>query len=210
MTGKLEREFPEGVRLVGYARVSTEDQNLDMQIDALVRAGVDRDAIYVEKVSGAARRRPQLDLALKRLREGDVLVVWRLDRLARSLSDLIRRIEILQAKGAGFKSLNEAVDTTTASGRLVLHIFGAVAEFERQLIADRTRAGMQSKMDKGWKPGVPPKLGKYPGAVEFMQDMRNAGATAPQIIAAVLERYGVKISRGTVYNWTSSPEQSGE
>lgn len=190
-------------RLIGYARVSTEDQNLDLQIDALKRSGVPADAIYVEKISGAARRRPQLDLALKNLRAGDVLVVWRLDRLARSLRDLVRRIEVIENKGAGFRSLTESLDMTTAGGRLILHVMAAIAEFERQLIADRTRAGMRAKIDRGWKPGVPPKL---TGAqVKRMQEMRDAGAHAGEIIKAVQREFGVGISRGTVYNWTSGP-----
>ncbi len=142
---------PTGARLVGYARVSTEDQRLDLQIDALRGAGA--DDIYVEKVSGASKRRPELDLAVKALREGDTLVVWRLDRLARSMLDLYQRMGQIYDRGATFRSLQEGFDFSTTSGRFMLAVLGAVAEMERQLISDRTSAGIQAWKARGGSPG---------------------------------------------------------
>jgi len=136
--------------LVGYARVSTEDQRLDLQLDALRSAGVLPDNLHVEKVSGASTKRPALDLAIKDLREGDTLVVWRLDRLARSMRQLYQRLDQIYAKGANFRSLTEAFDFGTVSGKFILGILGLVAEFERQIIAQRTAAGIAAlKARKG-------------------------------------------------------------
>jgi DNA invertase Pin-like site-specific DNA recombinase len=143
--------------LVGYARVSTEDQKLDLQIDALRKAGVLEDNLHVEKVSGASQRRPALELAIKDLREGDTLVVWRLDRLARSMRQLYARLDQIYAKGAAFRSLTENFDFGTVSGKFVLGILGLVAEFERQIIAQRTSAGIaalkERQKHKDWKWG---------------------------------------------------------
>ena len=136
--------------LVGYARVSTEDQRLDLQTDALLAAGVLPDNLHVEKVSGASAKRPALDMAIKDLREGDTLVVWRLDRLARSMRQLYSRLDQIYAKGAYFRSLQEGFDFGTISGKLVLGVLGLVAEFERQLISQRTTAGIAAlKARKG-------------------------------------------------------------
>lgn len=194
-------QLKEGGRLVGYARVSTDDQNLDLQLDALRDAGCEQ--IYQEHVSGAAKRRPQLDLALMDLREGDTLIVWRLDRLARSLRDLTRRLEVIERKGAGFKSLTESLDMTTAGGRLILHIMGAIAEFERQLIAQRTSAGMQAKIARGWRPGRKPKLDA--DMLAEAQELRNAGRSATEIKRQIAKRYGVCVSKQTIYNQTVGP-----
>ena len=136
--------------LVGYARVSTEDQRLDLQTDALLAAGVLPDNLHVEKVSGASAKRPALDMAIKDLREGDTLVVWRLDRLARSMRQLYARLDQIYGKGAYFRSLQEGFDFGTISGKLVLGVLGLVAEFERQLISQRTTAGIAAlKARKG-------------------------------------------------------------
>jgi DNA invertase Pin-like site-specific DNA recombinase len=126
--------------LLGYARVSTIDQNLALQRDALAEAGCGR--IFTEQLSGAVTDRPALREALAFARSGDTLIVWKLDRLARSMKQLIETIEELRLKGIGFRSLTEALDTTTAQGRLVFHMFGALAEFERSLIRERTQAGL--------------------------------------------------------------------
>ncbi len=142
--------------LVGYARVSTQDQNHDLQIDALKKADVDR--IFVEKASGAQRGRPELLAALEYTRKGDTLVVWKLDRLARSLKQLIETVEMLDEKGIGFRSLTEAIDTTTPGGKLVFHIFGGLAEFERSIIKERTRAGLDAARTRGKTGGRPPSL----------------------------------------------------
>jgi DNA invertase Pin-like site-specific DNA recombinase len=142
--------------LIGYARVSTVDQRLDLQLDALKLAGVRPDNMHVEQVSGASARRPSLDLAIKDLREGDTLVVWRLDRLARSMRQLYQRLDQIYAKGAGFRSLTENFDFGTVSGKFILGILGLVAEFERQIIAQRTAAGiaaLKARKGNGYKWG---------------------------------------------------------
>lgn len=133
--------------LIGYARVSTDDQSLDLQNDALTAAGCAR--IHRDKISGAKADRPGLDRAFEDLREGDTLVVWRLDRLGRSLKDLIAKAEELEARGIGLKSLHEAIDTASSGGRLVFHMFGALAEFERNLVRERTQAGLQAARARG-------------------------------------------------------------
>ncbi len=145
-----------GSELIGYARVSTHDQNLDLQKDALKKA--DCEKIYVDKKTGSHIKRDGLEKAIEMLRAGDTLVVWRLDRLARSLKHLIELITDLEERNIGFKSLTESIDTTTSSGKLIFHIFGALAEFERGVIADRTRAGLAAARARGRLGGRPPKL----------------------------------------------------
>ena len=142
MAKKTEKQ-PEPY-LVGYARVSTQDQSLALQLAALRKAGVREDNLHVEKVSGAAKNRPALDLAIKDLREGDTLLVWRLDRFARSMRDLYARLDRVYAKKAKFRSLTESFDFATMTGRFVLGILGLVAELERQIIAARTKAGIEA------------------------------------------------------------------
>ncbi len=142
---------------MGYARVSSGEQNLDLQRDALSAAGC--SMIHEDEgVSGAARRRPGLDQALATMKAGDALVTWRLDRLGRSLPHLIELVAALQAKGCEFVSLSEAIDSTSAGGKLIFHIMGALAEFERALIVERTRAGMASARARGRHLGRPVKL----------------------------------------------------
>lgn len=141
---------------VGYARVSTEEQSLDLQLDALKRDGCER-VFHDHGLSGAMVSRPALEAALKSLRFGDVLVVWKLDRLGRSLAHLISIIVSLEGRGVGFRSISEAIDTTSASGRLLFHIMGALAEFERTLISERTRAGMEAARARGVHVGRPAK-----------------------------------------------------
>jgi DNA invertase Pin-like site-specific DNA recombinase len=142
--------------LIGYARVSTDDQNLDLQRDALEKAGCEQ--IFTDRISGTKDRRPGLEEALSHLRPGDTLVVWRLDRLGRSLRHLIDTVTDLQERGIGFKSLQESIDTTTSGGKLVFHIFGALAEFEREIIRERTNAGLQAARARGRNGGRPKKL----------------------------------------------------
>ena len=141
---------------IGYARVSTEDQKLDLQREALRKAGCAR--VYQEKRSGAGDRRPALDRALAALKAGDVLVVWKLDRLGRSLQHLISILDDLNRRGVGFCSLSDGIDTTTPAGKLLFHVTGAVAEFERSLISERTKAGMAVSTKQGRKPGRPRRL----------------------------------------------------
>src|SRR5262245_19765778 len=144
-------------RLVGYARVSTDDQDLSLQIDSLTGLGIDRDVIFTEKVSGAKTDRPQLDACLAKLQKGDTLVVWRLDRLGRSMHHLVELIEDLRNRGVGFRSVSDGlIDTTSPSGELIFHIFSALAQFERRLIQERTRAGLASARTRGRVGGRPP------------------------------------------------------
>lgn len=142
--------------LIGYARVSTQDQNLDSQLDALNKAGCQQ--IFEEKITGKQKDRPELSICLRTLREGDVLVVWKLDRLARSLKDLVEIISDLDERKVGFKSLTESIDSTSAGGKLIFHIFGALAEFEHNLIRERTLAGLAAARARGRKGGRKPAL----------------------------------------------------
>lgn len=141
---------------VGYARVSTSDQDPALQLDALTSAGCGR--IFEDQASGARTGRPGLAEALGYLRSGDVLVVWKLDRLGRSLSHLIETVSALEKKGVGFLSLTEAIDTTTPGGRLIFHMFGALGEFERDLIRERSRAGLVAAAARGRKGGRKPVI----------------------------------------------------
>jgi len=142
---------------VGYARVSTTDQTLALQKDALEKAGCGK--IFTDTASGSIADRRGLEEAISQLREGDVLVVWRLDRLGRSLRHLIETISRLHGQGIGFKSLTEQIDTTTSGGKLIFHIFGSLAEFERDLIRERTQAGLQAARARGRQGGRPRLLG---------------------------------------------------
>lgn len=142
--------------IIGYARVSTEDQLLDAQIVALKEAGAER--IYADKISGAKRKRPELDKMLDQLRCGDVVLVSKYDRLARSLSDLLDIVAQVEAAEAGFRSLAEDIDTTTPAGRLVFHVFASIAQFERERIRERTVEGLQAARAKGRVGGRPPAL----------------------------------------------------
>lgn len=165
---------------MGYARVSTQDQKLDLQIDALRKAGVKPDNLHVEKVSGASKKRPALDLAIKDLRSGDTLVVWRLDRFARSMRDLYARLDQVYAKGAYFRSLTEAFDFGTVTGKFVLGILGLVAELERQLIAQRTSAGIQTWKERGggeWGPKRIMTEAKIARAGKYL----NSGKSGPWV-----------------------------
>ena len=143
---------------IGYARVSTRDQNLDLQLDALRKAGCTDTYIYKEEISGATRERPQLQKLLEQIREGDVVVIWKLDRLGRSLADLVHLVNDIQGKGAGLLSLHDNIDTITPQGKLTFHIFAAIAEFEREIIRERTNAGLASARARGRKGGRPPGL----------------------------------------------------
>ncbi|SMX33353.1 recombinase family protein [Maliponia aquimaris] len=173
--------------LVGYARVSTQDQSPALQRDALAAAGCDK--IFEEKASGAQRDRPQLMAALDYMRQGDTLVVWKLDRLARSLKQLIETVEMLEESGIGFRSLTEAIDTTTSGGKLVFHIFAALAEFERGIIRERTTAGLSAARARGRIGGRPPAL----AAADLAQAkalLANSEITVKQVAA----RMGVSVS----------------
>ena len=141
---------------IGYARVSTKDQNLNLQLDDLERAGCEK--IFQEKITGATKERPQLQKMIEQVREGDVIFIWKLDRLGRSLKDLITLVNEIKEKGAGLKSLNDPIDTTTPQGKLTFHLFAALSEFERDIIRERTFAGLASARARGRVGGRPKGL----------------------------------------------------
>ena len=168
--------------LIGYARVSTTDQTLALQQDALTAVGC--GDIYTDTVSGSVTDRPGLSQALSHLRSGDTLVVWRLDRLGRSLPHLIETVRQLQARGVGFRSLQEQIDTTTCDGKLVFHVFGALAEFERDLIRERTHAGLAAARKRGRLFGRPRVLSpqQVKQLQSLAQDERNTVAEICQML----------------------------
>lgn len=180
--------------LIGYARVSTNDQTLALQQDALTHAGCTK--IFTDTVSGATTRREGLDAAIAYLRDGDTLVVWRLDRLGRSLKHLIETIRALQEKNIGFKSLTENIDTTSSGGKLIFHIFGALAEFERDLIRERTQAGLVAARARGRLGGRPKALNskKITITQSLYRDKTNT-------IADICKT--LRISRATLYRYVS-------
>jgi DNA invertase Pin-like site-specific DNA recombinase len=185
--------------LVGYARVSTQDQSPHLQLDALKSAGCEK--VFEEKASGAKRDRPELIAALGFMRAGDTLVVWKLDRLARSLKQLMETVEDLSARGIGFRSLTEAIDTTTSGGRLVFHIFGALAEFERGIIRERTTAGLEAARARGRTGGRPRSLDDNDLAVA-----RTLLKDGTLTVAEVADRLGVAPS--TLYAHLPRPRSS--
>ncbi|STX84923.1 site-specific DNA recombinase; e14 prophage [Legionella donaldsonii] len=184
-------------RMIGYARVSTDDQNLDLQIDALVKVGCSKKDIYKDKVSGVKTERPGLNECIENLSSGDVLVVWRLDRLGRSMVHLVSLIETLREKNVGFKSLCDgAIDTTTASGELVFNIFSSMAQFERRLIQERTKAGLSAARSRGRKGGRPKvDVAKIHAAKRMHQDK----TLSIEEICKIL-----KVSKPTLYRYLSS------
>jgi DNA invertase Pin-like site-specific DNA recombinase len=184
--------------LIGYARISTHDQTLALQLDALEKVGCDR--ILTDKVSGSKAERKGLTEALSHLREGDTLVVWRLDRLGRSLRHLIDTITALNERGIGFKSLTENIDTTTSGGKLVFHIFGALAEFEREIIRERTQAGLASARSRG-------KVGGRPKALtpKEVQILRNMAADKSLTVTDICKTLG--IGRTTFYRYVKAAER---
>lgn len=178
---------------IGYARVSSDDQSLDLQRDALKSAGCER--LYEEKESGGKADRPELLQLCEVLRTGDTVVVWRLDRLGRSLKHLIETVEKFEALGVGFQSVTEAIDTTTSGNKLVFHIFAALAEFERTLIRERTRAGLKAARARGRQGGRPVLLG------EDKRRMAQALRDDPnQNVETICKTLG--IARTTFYRYT--------
>ena len=180
--------------LVGYARVSSGEQKLDLQLDALRQAGCDK--VFTDQISGRTSERPGLEQAHAYARAGDTLVVWRLDRFGRSLKDLVTKIEDLREREVGFRSLQEAIDTTNPTGTLVFHIFGALAEFERELLRERTMAGLESARSRGRTGGRPRSMdaGKVRLASRLMKD--------PELsIEEICEAVG--ISSATLYRYVA-------
>ena len=177
---------------IGYARVSTEDQSLDLQRSALLAGGCEE--IYEDTASGKNANRPELEHCKRSLRTGDTLVVWRLDRLGRNLSDLVQIVTDLEAEGIGFESLSEKIDTTSASGKLMFHVFASLAEFERSLIRERTVAGLAAARARGRKGGRRKKI------TAAQEKEIRALLRDPDIqVSDVAKRYGV--SRTTLYRY---------
>ena len=183
---------------IGYARVSTHDQTLDLQRDALEKA--DCEKIFTDQISGTKAERKGLTEVLSHLRDGDTLVVWRLDRLGRSLRHLIDTITALNERGIGFKSLQENIDTTTSGGKLVFHIFGALAEFEREIIRERTQAGLTAARSRGRTGGRPKAL-----SAKEVQMLRNMAADKSLTVADICKTLG--ISRTTFYRYVKAGER---
>ncbi|HEY7417257.1 MAG TPA: recombinase family protein [Ktedonobacteraceae bacterium] len=180
--------------LIGYARVSTQDQTLDLQTDALTLAGCEQ--IFTDTASGAAAERPGLADATSHLRPGDTLVVWRLDRLGRTLRHLIATVSALSEQGIGFRSLQESIDTTTSGGKLIFHVFGALAEFEREIIRERTRAGLQASRARGRFGGRPSIQARDPKKVALARKLYADKAMPVQAICDTLH-----IGRSTLYRY---------
>jgi DNA invertase Pin-like site-specific DNA recombinase len=194
--------------LLGYARISTSEQLADLQHDALAAAGVPADKVFTDTASGRLDRRPQLDALLAYAREGDTIVVWRLDRLGRSIKHLIELATVLEERGIGLRSLQEQIDTTTANGRLVFHVFGALAEFERSLLSERTRAGLAAARARGRRGGRPPTV--TPDKLELARRLVDERKMTMQQIADALG-----VGRSTLYRAldtapsTTSQKQAG-
>lgn len=198
--------------LIGYARVSTDDQNLDLQIDALVRRGVEREKIYIETGSASSiKRRRQLNFALKDVRDGDTLVVWRIDRLTRNMPDLYWLLDILRGKNVGLESLTEHIDTNTASGRLAMNMATSFAQYEREIIAERTKAGLaviRQMRGKGWRWG--PKVIMTPAKIERAgkllnrRDRKGKRAMSGPEVAARL-----KVSTASIYGFWKYNKRTG-
>jgi DNA invertase Pin-like site-specific DNA recombinase len=178
--------------LIGYERVSTDDQNLALQHDALQAAGCEK--IFADKMSGAQADRPGLKEALAFARQGDTLVVWRLDRLGRSLKDLMALVEGLEQRTIGFRSLQESIDTTSSGGKLIFHMFGALAEFERNLMRERTQAGLQAARARGRKGGRRQKL--TPQQIDMG---RSLAADPKRSVSSICNH--LNISRPTYYRY---------
>jgi DNA invertase Pin-like site-specific DNA recombinase len=180
---------------IGYARVSTQDQHLRAQTDALKQAGCEK--IYTDQLSGASRERPGLTQALETLRQGDTLVVWKLDRLGRSLPHLVELISELKERGVGFKSLQENLDTTSGTGKLIFHLFASLAEFERDLIRERTLAGLAAARARGRKGGRPRVL--EPKQVALVRAMYQDKNNSVKDICATL-----KVGKSTFYRYINA------
>jgi DNA invertase Pin-like site-specific DNA recombinase len=180
--------------LIGYARISTSDQSLDLQIDSLTQSGCEK--IFKDTISGAKTDRPGLEAALSFCRQGDTLVVWKLDRLGRSLQHLIEVVGALEKRGVGFRSLQEALDTTSSGGKLIFHIFGAIAQFERDMIRDRTLAGLAAARARGRKGGRRKAL--TPKQIEIGKTLASDRNRSVNDICETL-----KISKATYYRYIS-------
>jgi DNA invertase Pin-like site-specific DNA recombinase len=183
--------------LIGYARVSTDDQNLDLQRDAL--EGADCQRVYQDKLSGSTTRRPGLDEALNQLRSGDIFVIWKLDRLGRSVKGLVDFVAELESRGVQFKSLTDGIDTTTPSGRFFFHIMASLAQMERELIAERTKAGLDAARKRGRVGGRKRSMTK--SKLESAKRLLKDGVPPKE----VAENLGVSVP--TLYRWLPASQR---
>jgi len=189
------RQMP---KLIGYARVSTQEQDLNLQLDALEKAGCSKDKIFVDKISGSKAERPGLEKCLAAIQPGDTLLVWRLDRLGRSMVHLISLIEDLRTKQIGFKSICDgAIDTTTASGELIFNIFSSLAQFERRLIQERTKAGLDAARARGRQGGRKKVEATNPKVMMAKNMHKDHGMSIDNICKTL------KISRASFYRYLS-------
>jgi DNA invertase Pin-like site-specific DNA recombinase len=192
----IEENGTIGVRTIGYARVSTSEQDLRLQLDALKQNRVPKNLIFTDKASGAKEGRKGLEACLAELRSGDVLLVWRLDRLGRSIRHLVSLIDDLQNRGVGFRSICDgAIDTTSASGELIFHVFSALAHFERRLISERTKAGLMAARARG-RLGGRPKLDPNDPRITTARSLhRDHTLTIAEICSTL------RCSKSTLYRW---------
>ncbi len=184
--------------LIGYARVSTQDQNLDLQMAALQNVGCDR--IFDDKLSGTRRDRPGLERALDLLRESDTLVVWKLDRLGRNVKDLVELVGDLEKRGVHFRSVTDAIDTSTAAGRFFFHVMASLAQMERELLLERTRAGLDAARAQGRVGGRKAKM--TPSKVEAAHKLLSAGVHPGEVAA------NLGVSLPTLYRWIPAGEKT--
>ncbi len=183
---------------IGYARVSTKDQSLNLQKDALKKAGCEK--IYSEQISGTKTDRTKLNEMIEHIRQGDVIIVWKLDRLGRSLRDLVNLVSKFQDLGVGFKSLHDNIDTTTPTGKLTFHLFAALAEFERDIISERTKAGLASARARGRRGGRPKGLSKKAlDKARLAESLYNEKNNSIQEICEYLS-----VSKPTLYRYLRS------
>ena len=186
-------------KLIGYARVSTNTQELRLQLDALKSAGITKADIFTDKISGSKTERPGLDRCLQALQPGDTLLVWRLDRLGRSLRHLVDLVENLRQRGIGFKSICDgAIDTTTASGELIFNVFASLAQFERRLIQERTKAGLAAARARGRNGGRPRIPADHPSVVAAKKMYADKSMPVADIC------WTLRISRATLYRYLSA------
>lgn len=184
--------------LIGYARVSTQDQNLTLQLQALAAAGCER--LFDDKLSGSRADRPGLEKALEQLRRGDTLVVWKLDRLGRSVRHLVDLVGVLHDRGVHFRSLTDSIDTATPSGRFFFHVMASLAEMERELAVERTRAGLEAARQLGRKGGR--KRQMTDGKLEAAKKLLNSGTPAREVAKSL------GISVPTLYRWLPASAQA--
>lgn len=186
--------------MVGYARVSTDDQNLNLQHDAMLGHGVERDRIYSDYASGKSlKKRPGLSNAIKALRQGDILVVWKLDRLGRNPEELILTVRRIQEKGAHFRCLTQPIDTSTPMGMLIFHIFGAMAQFERELTVERTKAGLAAAKARG-------RIGGRRAVLTPEKEAQARQMFADKVPSSEIART-LKIGKSTLYKWRDAMDK---